>query len=207
MPVEKVPPPPDPDILRNSDLDLVTSDEALWRIHFRGGSHPTQWNQLRKYGPLDSRFDPHPAGSAAMSTEGVAYTAAAVPTSLAEVFQASRTIDLAYREPWLVGWQPIRKLQLLDLTGGWPLRVGASFSINSCNRARSRQWARAFRAAWPDVDGAVHTSSLTGQRCLVLWNPARDSFPGTPGSHHPLTDPDIAVVMVAASEEIGYTIL
>jgi hypothetical protein len=142
-----------------------------------------------------------------MSTEGVAYTAAAVPTSLAEVFQASRTIDLAYREPWLVGWRPIRKLQLLDLTGGWPLRVGASFSINSCNRARSRQWARAFRAAWPDVDGAVHTSSLTGQRCLVLWNPARDSFPGTPGSHHPLTDPDIAVVMVAAAGEIGYTIL
>ena len=160
----------------------IGSGVVLWRVHFTGTEHAVAWNRLRRHGPVETcRFDPHPAGAPTTGAEGVAYTALDVTTALAEVFQQpARIINSRRNAPQLTGFNPTRELTLLDLTGDWPLHAGASHVINTGRRDRCRAWARAFRAAWPHVDGLCHVSSMTGLRCVTLFRPAADALPGAP---------------------------
>src|ERR1700760_1833054 len=109
----KLPEPP-AQLTLAPELYVVPAGSTLWRIYFAGGPHPTQWNDLRWFGPTNARFDHHdppPRGQ----RKGVLYAAMEPITCLAEVFQATRTIDRQARAPWLVAFETTRPLRLLNL--------------------------------------------------------------------------------------------
>lgn len=203
----KLPLPPNLPELQAHAPAVVGFQEVLWRVHRRGGSHPIGWDELRYYGPLSSRFAPQREGPPAVRDEGVAYATTDVPTALAEVFQDTRVVNVTRGDPWLAGWRPARELVLLDLTGEWPIRIGASHAINTGRRDHARAWARALRAAWPWADGLLHTSSMTGARCVTAYNPACDSFPPRPGLHQSLADPRLALALLSAAASVGYELV
>lgn len=116
-----------------------------------------------------------------MHTEGVAYLTRNIPTALAEVLQDRRIINTRSRAPHLSGFRPVRELTLLDLTGGWPLHIGASHVINTGPRHHCRAWARALRAAWPEVDGLLHTASLTAGCPEPFWSRGGQWSDDSPG--------------------------
>lgn len=132
-----------------------------------------------------------------------------VPTAVAEAFQTSRQINRGRGAPYLTGFHPERDLELLDLTGGWPLRIGASDALNTGRKDHCRLWARrlwasALREAWPKVDGLLHSSAMTGRECVTLFDPAGDVFPERPSFSVPLSHPDLDADLAAVAREIGY---
>lgn len=201
--------PPATPALLDSDPTWHTPppDVVLWRIHSTRGRHPQPWNGLRHFGPVAScRFDPHPS-PAGMHPVGVAYTTLDVPTALAEVFQSSRRVNRHRNGAHLTAFQPARPLRLLDLTGEWPLRAGASHALNTGRRDACRAWARAFVDTWPDLDGLLHTSSMTGRACLTLFTAAADRFPPAPLFSEPLNHPGLGLSLATACDHIRYRLL
>ena len=203
-------PPPAGDLARHEpEIRTITPDVALWRIHRTRGGHVTAWNELRRFGPIAScRFDPNDPPPH-VQDEGVADLALDVPTAVAEAFQTSRQINRGRGAPYLTGFHPERDLELLDLTGGWPLRIGASDALNTgrkdhCRLWAHRLWARALREAWPKVDGLLHSSAMTGRECVTLFDPAGDVFPERPSFSVPLSHPDLDADLAAVAREIGY---
>ncbi len=83
-------------------------------------------------------------------------------------------------QPAAYAWFPQRALQLIDLTGPGAVRLGASHKINSGPKGVTRRWARAIRAAWPDADGLLCASSMTGEEAVTLWAPAQETFAPAP---------------------------
>jgi len=164
--------------------------------------------QLRRWGPVATcRFDPQPVPPG-VSDEGVLYAAAAVPTALAETFQAARLIDRHAGAPYLSGLTVARELVVLDTGGPWPTRAGASQALNSGRRDTARAWARAIRAAFPTLDGLSYPSSMNGgQRCLVLWTPAQDALPELPVFSRALSEPALADRLAGAATRLGYRLL
>jgi len=201
--------PPHPDALVDDTGDWVDigPDDVLWKVHFTTGHHVVPWNRLRYWGPSRAgRFDPH-AGSdlePAVQDVGVSYTSAHVPSALAEVFQNRRTINTTEGAPYMTGWFPTRPLRVLDLTGTWPIRNGASHVINTGRTDFTRAWARAIYERWPAVDGVMHASKMTGRPCVCLWTAAADSFPVAPSFARALADPSIRSLMVKSSDEVGF---
>ena len=190
------------------EIGTVEPHTVLWRVHETVGPHVLDWNQLRHFGPVaDCRFDPQPPPPGPGNPEGVLYAAVDLPTTLAERFQTTRTVDRRRGSPALVAWHPTRPLQLLDLTGDWPVRLGASHVINTGRRDVCRAWARALRAAWPDADGLRHTSSMTGHPGVTLWTPAANSFPARPDFSELLAHPGLATWLAAACRTVGYRML
>jgi hypothetical protein len=106
------------------------SGATLWRVYFRGGEHPSRWNQFRTFGPTDARFDHH-IEDQPDSGRAVMYLSQSPVTCLAEVFQKTRTIHRKHRLPVLVGFSISTPLKLLDLTGAFPTRIGASLGLMS----------------------------------------------------------------------------
>lgn len=207
--MDKLPARPDRDRLASTEPELVAfaPHSTLWRIHNAAGEWVRPWNELRRFGPVrDCRFDPHEPPPRVQS-EGVAYFALDVATAVAERFQHARNVDRRFHRPHLVGFRPSRTLRLLDLTGTWPLRAGASHVINTGRHDICRAWARAIRATWPDVDGLWHTSSLTALPCATLWNPAADAFPAAPAIDTPLTHAGLVDVLERICTRIGYTLV
>ena len=204
------PPPVDELVALGPDVVAVATHTVLWRIHGTSGPHALPWNQLRGFGPLDSaRFDPHPLPASEDSGEGVLYLALDVATCLAEVYQRTRTIARRRGAPYLTGMRLTRTVQLLDLTGTWPTRAGASMALCSTpRRDLSRQWARALRSAYPSLDGLWHPSSMHGNDpCVTLWPPASDALPDRPEVSVPLAHPALAPALAAAAEDLGYRLL
>jgi len=132
------------------------------------------------------------------------YAAGDVATAVAEVFQLTRRLDVTSGAPYLTGWSPARSLRLLDLTGDWAVRNGAAHALNAAPRPVCRTWARAISAQWPDLDGLLVTSTMTGRRAVVLWVSAADSFPDAPGFSRPLTHPDVHRIVTLAAATVGY---
>ncbi|NLU84333.1 RES family NAD+ phosphorylase [Rhodococcus sp. HNM0569] len=185
--------------------DLLSYDGVLWRIHRTTGPHLMPWRTLRTYGPIASmRFDPHPGPLPAQSTVGVLYAACDVATALAEVYQATRTIDATLGTPTLTAWYPTRPLKLLNLTETWLVRHHASYALLHGPRAVCRTWARAIHLAWPHLDGLYASSTMTGRPNVVLWNGAADSFPADPEFTRPLEHPRIRPIVRAAARTVGY---
>ncbi len=154
------------------------------------GAHPAQFAQMRRYGPLPSaRFDPHPEPATDDSGELVAYAASTLLTAVAERFQHNREVrrDDPSR-PVAYAWSPTRDLCLLDLTGPGAVTLGAAHALSGYRKDVTRTWARALRAAWPDADGPLYSSSMTGQPCLALWTPAANSYPTAPTFARALND-------------------
>jgi hypothetical protein len=180
----------------------------LVRIYNRGSSHPTSWNEFRKFGPTNSRFDHH-LEPKREQPRGILYAttgARAVRTALAEVFQETRTIELIRKEPWLAIFDTNRELRLLDVTGDWPVRAGGNMAINSGDRKMSRAWSRVIYSSYPDADGIWSASSLTNQPCVTLYERAAKALPSNPSFNDALTSRKLLAGLTADAAQLNYMI-
>ncbi len=206
----KLPAPPSLAALRASqpELRVLPVGFELWRVHFAGGHRRTTWDTFRHYGPVtSSRFDPH-LPPPRIQDRGVLYAADQIPTCLAEVFQVTRVIDRVLREPWLTGFRLARPVMVLDCTGAWPTRAGASMNLNSGPRNRARAWARAIYQAMPEVEGLYYASSMhSNQPCVTLFERALDAVPSKPTFHRPLAHPALTDRLRTAAAQLGYRIV
>lgn len=163
---------------------------------------------MRAYGPTTARFDPHPLPPGDRSGELVLYLASNVQTCLAGVFQRTRVINRRWRSPYLTGLNCTRAIRLLDLSGAWPTKASASQALNSGRTDVARAWARAIRAAYPELDGVWYPSSMNGNRpCVALFAPGRDALPVDPRLSLPMAHPGLAAPLADAAARIGYRLL
>lgn len=208
----KLPNPPGLEKLKSIGPEIVvlSAGTLLFRIYFRGGEHPGRWDEFRSFGPLASaRLDHHPDEEPRLhEAYGILYAASEIKTCVAEVFQEKRTVDPRAREPWLAGFSLSEELTLLDLTGGWPTRAGASMNINSGPRPKSRRWSRAIYAAYPEVTGLLYASSMhANQPAAALYERAAKAIPDTLDLHVPLSHPGLTGGLEQMAEELGYDLL
>jgi RES domain len=185
-------------------MRVVPAGVLLWRLYFRGGRHPTAWNTFRAFGPTRGRFD-HQLPPPRVQERRILYAAGHGPTALAEVFQEGRTVDRTTRDPWLAAFHLRRPISLLDLSGIWPTRAGASMALSSGPRPRAQRWSRAFYEAYPGIDGLFYPSSMSGSRpALAFYERALDALPRTPELHRPLLDPALLPILRRVASDLGY---
>jgi hypothetical protein len=189
-----------------AEVKVLTRGTVLWRIYPRGGARPAAWSRFRHFGPVATmRFDHHSL-PAREQARGIVYAAMRVYTCFAEVFQETRTIERSRNRPWLVGFELARTVSLLDLTGAWPTRAGASMAISSGRRDRARAWSVRIYEDYPDVQGLHYPSSMDGnQPAVALYERAQDALPPRPVFHRALADPalDGAVARAALLFDYG----
>lgn len=207
----KFPDPPAPDQLPVPDQigDLVGVDTPLWRVFPTDSRHATPWNVLRHFGPVAARFDPQPPPPAEYPGYGVLYAGSDAVTALAEAFGSNRTVDVFTGKPWLVKFAlGLRRLQLLDLTGTWPTRAGASQEIwTSPDRRRTQRWARAITARFTDLAGVRYGSSMRGRDAhnVALFAPAERALAAAKVTFaEPLDHPALAAMIQDACIGLGY---
>jgi hypothetical protein len=129
-------------------------------------------------------------------------------TPLAEVFQDTRVIDRAARSPWLVAYELDADLALLDLTGTYPTRAGASMLINCGSRPRARAWSRAFYEAYPKIQGLHYASCMHENRpSLALYERAEAAIPAQPSFHRALSDQALRLMLRNAAVKLNYLLL
>jgi RES domain len=185
-------------------LHVLPAGAELARVYPRGGRYPTEWNVFRAYGPTGARFDHH-LPPASVQERRVLYAAPSALTSLAEYFQATRTINTRWRHPWLAGFRTSADLRLLDLRGLWPTRAGGSMAINSGRRDSARAWSRAIHAAYPDVHGLWYASSMhAGEPAVALYERAEPLLRPHPTTNRALADPLLRDALRRAAALLGY---
>jgi hypothetical protein len=205
----KLPRPPTPADLARLPLawTIVPAGTPLFRIYFRGGPFLGAWNQLRHYGPTNARFDHHEPPPR-VQTRGVLYAATHPRTPLAEVFQARRTINARRDEPWLAGFRLVADVHLLDLTGLWPTRAGASMAINSGPRSTARRWSGTIYDAYPDAAGLWYGSSMDANApCVALYERGALALPALPSFHRGLADDTLRAFLETCAEMLGYGLI
>lgn len=205
----KLPLPPVPARLAQlgADTTVVPVGTTLARIYFAGGPYPSAWNGFRHYGPLRGRFDAHlPPGP--LQQRGVMYVADSLLTCMAEVFQAKRRIDVLTGHPMLATFALAHDVPLLDLTGLWPTRAGASAAIHSGPRPRAQAWARAIYDAFPHIEGVLYSSSMNANQPVVaLFERAMAALPPLPASNDALNDPLLRALLLRFATRLGYGLL
>lgn len=180
---------------------------TFFRVYFRGSRHPVTWRTFRTYGPTDARFDHH-LRPARDQERGILYVAVHPRTALAEVFQRRRTINTRRLDPWLVGFATAERLRLLDLTGLWPTRAGASMALSTGPHARTRPWSRAIYDAYPDLHGFWYGSSMDSMRgCAALVERAAHAIPLTPEFHRALADVSLRALLEHWATELNYRVI
>jgi hypothetical protein len=213
--VPKLPDPPSVDALRaiEPDVHRLVQGTVLARVYFTAGPYPTRWNEFRRYGPINARFDHHlpdRVGQPREQERAILYCATSAVTCLAEVFQETRRIDRARRAPWLAVFRLECDLELMDLTATYPTRAGASMAINSGSRARARAWARAWYDAFPGVQGIRYASSMhANEPAIALTDRAEQLAPlrGHPDFNRALADDALLDVLKHAAARLGYGLL
>jgi len=217
--VSRLPKPPAPAVLKSllrarEDVVAVHTATRLVRVFSSGGVHHQRWNSFRHTGPLPhARFDTHPlgqgGGASTAPDQGVLYFGLSVRTSVAEVFQQTSIVDRTTRKPHLVVVAPTRTLKLLDLTGLWPTRAGASQEISSGAKDLTQAWARSIRAAFPDLDGLWYRSSMdSGHPAVCLWDPpAGTALPVAPEVLLPLDYPGLDLPLSRICDALNYTLM
>lgn len=209
----KLPEPPGPAALAaiGPDLRVLPAGTVVWRLYFAAGAHPTSWSQLRTWGPTDARFDHHPPPPTNHAHRAILYGAVgpvAAVTCLAEVFQATRVVERVRRAPTWVAFETTQPVPLLDLTGAWPTRAGASMALNSGPRARARRWSQAIYDAFPGVGGLLYSSSMHGNApCVALYERAIGAVPSAPVFHRALADPAMLSRVKGACRAVGYALV
>lgn len=199
---------------RTQDVVQVHPQTRMVRIFTANGRHPQQWNTFRYTGPLPhGRFDQQSpgrdGGPVTDPGNGVLYFGLSVRTAIAEVFQTTSTVDRESRGPRLVIVRPTHTLNLLDLSGLWPTRVGASQEISSGPKKITQAWARAIRTAFGDLDGLWYRSSMdSGDPAMCLWDPPGGAaLPVAPDILLPLDHPGLDVPLGRVCQELNYTLL
>ncbi len=205
-------PPPVADLAAlGTALHPLPAGTRIWRTYFRAGAHPTTWDQFRSWGPTKSRFDHHPPPAQLHPDRAILYGALggrAAITTIAEVFQATRTVERARRSPAWVAFDTTADLQLLDLSGTWPTKAGASMVINSGPRPRAQRWSRAFHDAFPDIDGVLYPSSMNANEpAAALYERAKRVMPAHPRFHRQLADPTVLTMLKNACFAVNYALL
>jgi hypothetical protein len=186
----------------------LPAGSLLWRLYSRGGRHPGTWDRFRTYGPVaTARFD-HRLPPPREQERGILHLARYGPTCPAEAFQASRTIDPWFNEPWLAAFATVAPLRLLDLCGPWPARAVASMAITTGRRDRARRWSQAIYAAYPEAAGLWCPSSLDANRpCVALYERARAALPSQPSFHQALAGLQLGLVVQHAAGRFGYRLV
>ncbi len=185
--------PPQP--LTARDDDFIGYDGGLWRIHRTAGRYRQRWDQLRNWGPVDARWDPHPEPPAEQPDSAVLYAATDVTTAFGEVFQERRAITISDG-----------RARLLDLTQTWAVRNGASASLHAAPKSTCRAWSQAIHATWPALDGLYVPSTMTLRPMVVLFAPAANSFPDTPSFARGLQHPYLAAVLIDAAAQLDWPV-
>lgn len=186
-------------------VKVLRKGAIVWRIYNQGGAHATAWNSFRHWGPVASlRFDHH-TDPPRRQSRGIAYGALRVYTCFAEVFQETRTIERSRNRAWLVGFKLARAVLLLDLTGTWPTRAGASMAMNSGRRDRARAWSRRIYEDYARIEGLYYPSSMdSNQPALALYERAQKAVPVWPVFHRALSDPGLSGAVVRAAGLFNY---
>jgi RES domain len=211
--VAKFPEPPGEAFLRcvAPEVKSLPAGTRLTRIYATAGAHPISWNQFRFFGPVDARWDHHEAkegGEGALQDRGILYAATELDTCLAEFFQNTRRIDRLRRAPWVAIFQLETAVEVLDLTGAFPTRVGASMAIHTGSRARARRWARQFHAAYPALAGLWYPSSMNGNQPAVALNElAVYSLPAHPMLNRALADDSVSHVLKFSAKRLEYRLV
>lgn len=202
----KFPWPPPVDDLRKvrPDRHTLRSGSLVARIYERGGRHPSTWTDFRYVGPIPSaRFDHHAPGE----RRGILYGAGSLTTCVAEVFQGTRVVDRAGDDRCFTAFRTTRAVRLLDITGEWPTRAGASQAIASGPRGRAQAWARAIYEAYPVLEGLWYPSSMHGGNpAVVLFERAANAVPPDAEVDVPLTHPGLLPDLTRAANALGYLI-
>ncbi len=194
------------------NLCTVPAVTELARIYYTSSGHPLAWNEFRSFGPLNFRWDHHVptgAGGPVEQARGIYYAAADATTCLAEVFHATRRIDRVYQAPWLVVFKTLEPLVLLDLTGDFATRTGASMAIHPGSRLRARGWARDLYEAVPDAQGILYASSIHGGAPAFTFNERAlraPLFPPHPEFHRALADDVLLDPLKHAAQALGYAL-
>lgn len=208
--------PPGPLHLEPDDVTVWT--DPLWRIHRVAGRHPSDWNELRTFGPIStSRWDPHPPPARQHTADsspypglvtGVAYTASTTDTTFAEVFQTQAIITLS-PDLALTGWEPTSGLELLDLAhGDFAIRNGAAHALTSAPRSTCRAWARAiWEQHGNSISGLLVPSTMTGEPVIVLFPMAQGMFPPGPAFSRLLSHVDVARLALNAGRRFQWPVV
>ena len=182
------------------------------RVYYTRGAHPNSWDQFRNFGPVNSRWDhnlPFSDGRPRAQARGIYYAAIDAKSCLAEVFQVTRRIDRVFQAPWLVVFETVGALKLLDLTGEFATRMGASMAIHSGSRSRARGWARDLYEAYPEMQGILYAASMHGGRPAMALNERALTgglFPPHPLFHRALADDLMIDPLKAAASNLGYAL-
>lgn len=189
-------------------LESLPVGTRVFRIYFRGGAHPTTWDQFRDFGPTGSRFDHHtrPKRRQQRAIMYVTMGSHAILSALAEVFQLTRHIDRSLGDPWLAAFDLAGPAPLLNTNSPWTAQAGGNMAINSGLRSRSRDWSRCIYRSYPKVVGVAYPSSLTNRPCAALYERASGSVPSHPQLNMPLSQPALGANLLAAATQLNYTI-
>jgi len=211
----KFPMPPGVDALRAIPPAITTlpAGTTLARIYFTAGEYPTRWNAFRHFGPAGARFDHHldnASGDPHLQERGILYCARDAQTCFAEVFQEVRLIHRTRRAPWLAVFGLARDVALIDLTGAFATRIGASMAIATGPRSRARLWARALYEAYPQAHGILYGSSMNGNaRAVALTDRAEvvRCLPAHPEFNRALADDTLVDVQKHVARALGYALI
>lgn len=144
-----------------------------------------------------------------MQARSIYYAATDAKTCLAEAFQHTRRIDRVAQSPWLVIFELAQPLELINLTGDLPTRLGASMAIHSGPRRRAQGWARDLYSAFPAAQGIYYCSSMDGgEPALALTDRAEEVgiFPDHPLLHRALADDMLLDSLKDAADRLGYAL-
>ncbi|MGC1457190.1 MAG: RES family NAD+ phosphorylase [Steroidobacteraceae bacterium] len=208
--MSKFPEPPGVDVLRRIPAETIKlpAGTLLARIYFAAGPHPSRWNQFRRFGPTEARWDHHLPDAGGRPTEqdrAVIYCAPDVNTCAAEVFQSTRRIDRVRNAPILVVFALSEPVTLLDVRGRFATTIGASTAIHSGPRARTRAWARQLFEAYPGLQGVHYGSSMNGHAPAVVLNErAQHILSERPEFHRALNDDLLAEVLQRIALRLSY---
>jgi RES domain len=193
-------------------IRTIPSDSRVARVYYSRSRHALQWDEFRHFGPLNSRWDHHlldAAGTPVTQKRSIYHAATDAKTCLAEFFQHTRRIDRAAQSPWLVVFELAQSLDLIDLTGDFATRMGASMEIHSGTRARARRWACDLYEAFPTAHGILYASSMNGGAPALAVSDRAEKhgiFPEHPLLHRALADDVLLDTLKDAADKLGYAL-